>query len=295
MNRRKFMKDAGASMTVAALPAGICAQEAVIPARPIPATGELLPIIGFGSSPVFGGEDYETASELLDALRNMGGKFIDTWPAAQPTLGRYARENSAHDDLFLATNVRTETAEADLRAIEAAKQQQGKPVLDMLQLARPDDFNEQWKRMLRWKEEGHAKYIGFAIARNNLYDMVESVIRNGADFVQLNYSMIEPDAGDKLIPLAHDNGVAVITNRPFVNGQYFPMVQGRELPTWTAEFDCDTWAQFSLKWIISNPLVNCAITETSKFRHAVDNLSAGLGRLPDEDQRNRMQAFMRSI
>ena len=107
--------------------------------------------------------------------------------------------------------------------------------------------------------------------------------------------VLEPEAGDRLIPLAHDNGVAVITNRPFVNGQYFPMVQGKVLPTWASEFDCDTWAQFSLKWIISNPLVNCAITETSKFRHAVDNLSAGLGRLPNEDQRARMQAFMRSI
>lgn len=297
MNRRKFLKEASATLTLATLPMQIGAQEAQekIASRPIPSTGEPLPVVGFGSSPIFGADNFDNAVPMLNALREYGGKFIDTWPAAQPTFGRYARENSAHDDLFLATNIRTETSAADLAAIEVAKKVQGKPVLDMLQLARPDDFSAQWKRIVRWKDEGHAKYIGLAIARSNLYGMVESAIKNGADFVQLNYSMLEPESGETVIPMAYDNGVAVVTNRPFVNGQYFPMVQGKELPEWATAFDCNSWAQFSLKWILSNPLVTCTITETTKLHHAVDNLSAGLGRLPDQQERARMQALMRSL
>ena len=228
-------------------------------------------------------------------MRNAGGKFIDTWPAAQATFGRYAREHAAHADLFLATNIRTETETSDLAAIEMAKKAQDKRVLDVLQLARPDDFRTQWQRMLRWKEEGHGKYVGIAISRSSLYGMVEAAITNGADFVQINYSMLEPEAGERLIPLARDNGVAVITNRPFVNGQYFPMIAGKELPAWSADFDCHSWAQFSLKWILGNPLVNCAITETSKVHHAVDNLSAGTGRFPDEAERATMQALLSAI
>lgn len=297
MYRRDFLKKVGASTAFAAFPSSILAQEAhgKIATRPIPSTDEQLPIIGFGSSPIFGIDSFASAADMLNALREYGGKFIDTWPAAQSTFGRYARENSSHDELFLATNIRTETSDADLATIAVAKKTQGKPVLDMLQLARPDNFNAQWKRIVRWKEEGHAKYIGLAIARNNLYGMVESAIRDGADFVQLNYSLLEPESGDSLIPMAHDNGVAVVTNRPFVNGQYFPMLQGRELPEWAAAFDCHSWAQFSLKWILGNPLVNCAITETTKLHHAIDNLSAGLGRLPDEQERARMQALIRSL
>ena len=232
MNRRKFLNDVGASCALATLPLQIGAQEVQqkIASRPIPSTGEPLPIVGFGSSPIFSADNFDGVAPMLNVLREYGGKFIDTWPAAQPTLGRYARENSAHDDLFLATNIRTETSEADLATIDVAKRTQGKAVLDMLQLARPDDFNAQWKRIVRCKEEGHAKYIGLAIARDNLYGMVEAVIKNGADFVQINYSMLEPESGDSVIPMAHDNGVAVVTNRPFVNGQYFPVVQGKELP-----------------------------------------------------------------
>lgn len=297
MNRRKFLRNAGASVALATLPLQIGAQEAQqkIASRAVPSTGELLPIIGFGSSPIFNANSFDSAVPMLNVLREYGGKFIDTWPAAQPTLGRYARENSAHDELFLATNLRTETSELDLAAIDEAKKTQGKPVLDMLQLARPDEFNVQWKRMLRWKEEGHAKYIGLAIARNNLYGMVEAAIKNGADFVQLNYSMLEPESGDSVIPMAQESGVAVVANRPFVNGQYFPLVQGKELPDWAAAFDCHSWAQFSLKWILGNPQVTCAITETTKLHHAVDNLSAGLGRLPDQQERARMLALIRSL
>jgi aryl-alcohol dehydrogenase-like predicted oxidoreductase len=126
--------------------------------------------------------------------------------------------------------------------------------------------------------------------------MVESLISSGTtDFVQLNYSILETESGERLLPLARDKGVAVITNRPFVNGQWFPLVKDRELPDWAEEFDCRSWAQFSLKFILANPAVNCVITETSKPHHAADNLSAGFGRLPDENARARMIELIQSF
>jgi diketogulonate reductase-like aldo/keto reductase len=280
------------------LPLQIGAQEAQgkIATRPIPATGELLPIIGFGSSSSFSGEEFANAAALLDALREAGGKFIDTWPPAQATLGRYARENSAHDDMFLGTNISPRNADENRQALVTAKQQQGKETLDLIQLPRPTDIKWQWPVVRKWKDEGHARYIGIAVTGQQFFNDVESLLqRENIDFIQINYSMMEPESGERLLPLARDKGVAVVTNRPFMNGQFFPRVSGNELPEWAADFDCHSWAQFSLKWILANEIVNCTLTETTKLHHAVDNLSAGHGRLPDEQQRARMQALIRSI
>jgi diketogulonate reductase-like aldo/keto reductase len=298
MNRRKFLCDTGAAVALATLPLKSGAQEAQgkISMRPIPSTGELLPIVGFGSSSIFSGDDFTGAAALLDTLRDMGGKFIDTWPPAQATFGRYARENSAHDDLFLGTNITTGKGDADLQALSTAKARQGKETLDLIQLPRPNNITAQWPIVQRWKQEGHARYIGIAVTGQRFFDDVEWLLQNGEpDFIQINYSMLEPESGERILPLATDKGVAVVTNRPFINGQYFPRVAGKDLPEWAADFDCQSWAQFSLKWILANPQVNCTLTETTKLHHAVDNLSAGLGRLPDERERSRMQALMQSI
>jgi diketogulonate reductase-like aldo/keto reductase len=297
MKRRKFLQDAGAAAVVATLPLSISAQgHAKIATRPIPSTGEQLPILGFGGSALFRGDDFPAAAALLDVLRDAGGGFVDTWPNSQSTLGRYARENTAHNELFLGTNIAPRNAEANKNALAAAKELQGKDTLDLIQLPRPTDISWQWPVVRQWKEEGHTRYIGIAVTGQQFFDDVETLIQSGEiDFIQINYSMMEPESGERLLPLARDKGVAVVTNRPFMNGQYFPRVAGRELPAWAADFDCHSWAQFSLKWILANPIVNCTLTETTKLHHAVDNLSAGLGRLPHPDERARMQAHIRSL
>ncbi len=298
MNRRMFLRDIGSAAALMTLPLSVNAQDATakIATRSIPATGESLPIVGFGQSRSFREDDFENSTVLLDALRDLGGKFIDTGASAQRLLGRYMRENSAHGDLFLGANIRTPDAEADMRAIATAKASLGKTVLDLLQLQRPDDFRAQWPRMQRWREEGHARHIGVAISGIGFFDMIETLLKSGEpDFIQINYSMLEPQSGDRLLPMARDKGVAVLTNRPFVNGEYFGLVQGRDLPEWAADFDCHSWAQFSVKWILSNAAVNCTLTETSKVRHAIDNLSAGLGRLPDAATRDRMSSLLQSF
>lgn len=299
MNRREFIRDAGAAGAALSLPypgaAGTMPAQKMT-TRPIPSTGELLPVVGLGNSQVFRDGDYENSQKLLDVFVENGGSFIDSWSSNQKVLGRYMHEHDAKRKLFLATNVDAGNVQDSNAAIRYAKEMQGKAVLDLLQLPNPGDFNTQWRLMRDAKEEGHTRYIGLAIARARYYEMVEELLQSGtADFVQLNYSILEPQSDERLLPLARDKGVAVVVNRPFVNGQYFPLVRGKELPVWAAEFDCQSWAQFSLKYILANAAVNCVITETSKTHHAIDNLSAGFGRLPDEQTRVKMLRLMQSF
>jgi diketogulonate reductase-like aldo/keto reductase len=299
MNRREFMRDASALGAVLTLSGAVVAEPVPVKkmaTRPIPGTGEPLPLVGLGNSQVFRDGDYEASRQLLDILVENGGSFIDSWSSNQKVLGRYMHEHDAKHKLFLATNVGADNVEDSNAAIRYAKEMQGKAVLDLLQLPNPGNFKKQWRLMRDAKEAGHARYIGLAIARSRYYEMVEDLLQSGtADFIQVNYSILETHTGDRLLPLARDKGVAVVTNRPFVNGQYFPLVKDQELPDWAADFDCDSWAQFSLKFILANPAVNCVITETSKPHHATDNLSAGFGRLPDEKTRSRMQELIRGF
>lgn len=299
MHRREFVRDLSLFGATLALPKGAIAQAmraAKIPTRPIPGTGEALPILGFGNSQSFRDGDYGNTRKLLDVLIDKGGSFIDTGGSSQIVLGQYIREHDARDRLFLGTNVGAENEPDSLAAINRAQEIQGKEVLDLLQVPRPTDIDTQWRLLRRAKDEGQTRYIGIAIARSSYYDMVESLIESGtADFVQVNYSMLEPESGDRLLPLAQDRGVAVVVNRPFINGQYFALVRDTPLPSWASEFDCHSWAQFSLKFILANPAVNCVLTETTKTHHAVDNLSAAVGRLPDEKTRAKMLRLLRSL
>ncbi|MFQ6004812.1 MAG: aldo/keto reductase [Woeseia sp.] len=299
MNRRGFIRHAGVFGAAFSMPRAIFAearQARQVPTRPIPSSGEPLPILGFGNSQSFRAGDYSNAKKLLDVLLEMGGSFVDTDGISQVVLGQYMGEHRAQDKLFLGTNIGANDWQDGLDEIDRSREIQGKKVLDLLQLPRPTDIENQWRLMQGWKDSGRTRYIGIAIARDSYYDMIESLIRSGTlDFVQLNYSMLEPESGDRLLPLAQDEGVAVVTNRPFINGEYFPLVSGKVLPAWAAEFDCHSWAQFSLKYILANPAVNCVLTETTKTEHAVDNLSAGFGRLPDEKTRMQMLRLVRSF
>jgi len=299
MRRREFIRDAGVLGVAWTLPFSAAA-EAIktqkMATRPIPGTDEQLPIVGFGNSSAFREGDYENSRKLLDVLVEYGGSFIDSWSSSQEVLGRYMHEHDAKGKLFPGNNVGAKNKEDMDAAIRYAKEAQGKAVLDLLQLPNPGDFKRQWRLMRDAKEEGHARYIGLATARSSHFETVEKLLQSGtADFIQVNYSILETKTGERLLPMARDNAVAVITNRPFLNGQFFPLVKDKELPAWAADFDCESWAQFSLKFILANPAVNCVITETSKPHHAMDNLTAGLGRLPDEETRKRMRALIQGF
>ena len=299
MNRREFIHDVGAVGAALSLPVSFAA--ATMPTmkmatRPIPGTGEPLPVVGLGNSQSFRDRDYQNSEKLLDILLSHGGSLVDSWSSNQEVLGRYMHEHDAKRKLFLANNVGADNQQDRDAAIRYAKETQGKAVLDLLQLPNPSNFKKQWRLMRSAKDDGHARFIGMAISRKRYYDTVEKLLESGTtDFIQINYSILEPESGKRLLPLARDKGVAVVINRPFVNGEYFPRVRDKELPAWAADFDCESWAQFSLKFILANPAVNCVITETSKAKHATDNLSAGFGRLPDEKTQAEMQRLLQSF
>lgn len=295
MNRRKFLRGTAGAAVVLSLPS-VANAAAGMRVRQIPSSGEDLAVVGFGQASSFREGKYDVASALLDVLIDKGGQFIDSGAKSQLMTGRYMKENDAHDKIFLANNMNTHSEEEDLAYIRKAMEIQGKETLDLILLPRPAEFDEQWRRLRQWKDRGLTRHIGIAVSGQRYFPMIESLLQSGtADFVQLNYSMLEPESGERLLPMARDKGVAVVTNRPFVNGQYFPIVNGKTLPVWAAEFDCDSWAQFSIKYILANPAVNCVLTETNKTHHAVDNLSAGFGRLPDEKTRARMLALLQSF
>jgi len=263
--------------------------------RPIPATGELLPVVGLGTS-----DEFETAEantevlrEVLRRFHQLGGTLVDTAPIygdAESVIGGLVADLDLADELFLATKVRTSGREAGLEQMRRSEALLGKRPLDLMQVHSLVDWATQLRNLRRWKEEGRVRYIGVTHSRVSAFDELEKVIRSEPlDFVQLNHSFTEPQAEQRLLPLAADRGMAVMVNRPFENGALFGAVRGQALPEWASEFDCDSWAQFSLKYILSHPAVTCVIPATSNPEHVVDNMGAGIGRLPDPATRERMR------
>ena len=158
------------------------------------------------------------------------------------------------------------------------------------------DLDMHWPNVLRWKDSGEARYIGVTVSSTQQHDQFESFMRaEPLDFIQVNYSVMEPGAEDRILPLARDLGMGVLINRPFMNGSYFGRVSGRSLPEWASEFDCASWAQFSLKYILAHPAVTCALTETTNPEHMEDNIQAAFGRLPDDATKRRMRELVQDF
>ena len=211
-------------------------------------------------------------------------------------MGRLGQEKNATEQLFLGNYVDPGEEQGMRRQIAGIASAQGKSALDLIHTRNLGGFRSGHDAYRALKEEGLVRFIGVARSGAQNHDVMGRLIEDGlVDFIQVNYSLMEPEAGDRLLPLAADNGVAVNISRPFINGNYFGIVRGHELPEWAAEFDCESWAQFSLKFILSNPAVHCVLTETADPAHAIDNLGAGFGRLPDSDMQQRMLEHMRSI
>ena len=292
-NRRDFLRLSAATTLATAMPAALADGPATMDRRPIPGTDETLSVVGLGNAVPFSEGDLDTTGRLVDILLERGGGYIDTSFRGRFTISEVMQQRQAHDELFVGTYLESDSAAGLADEIRAVQDAQGGGSLDLVLSRDPVSYLRRADEFQRLKEAGLARYVGVARHRKAYYPAMLEAMREGLiDFLQVNYSMLEPEAADEVLPLAAETGTAVITNRPFVNGQYFPRVRGRELPEWAAGFDCDSWAQFSLKYILGNPAVTCVITETSKPRHAIDNLGAGTGRLPDAATRERMQVLL---
>ena len=297
--RREFLRHgalvSAAASIASALPLAALAQRGV-PQRPIPSTGEMLPVIGLGSSKVVEEIAANGSDPVLGVLRALvanGGKFIDTWPRNadnDAAFGRVIAMPEFSGKLFVTTKVDQVGKEAGTAQFRQAQKLYGRRTLDLVQIFSLVDVDTHWPSLKAWKAEGAARYIGVTVSQPSKHADLERFLgREKPDFVQMNYSITEREVEQRLLQVAHDRGVAIVINRPFMNGAYFDKLKDKPLPEWAAEFECRTWAQFSLKYILANPLLTCVLTETSNPQHMMDNLVTALGPLPDAAARQRMR------
>jgi aryl-alcohol dehydrogenase-like predicted oxidoreductase len=268
--------------------------------RPIPSTGETIPVIGLGSWQTFdlGGSASERAParEVIRSFVAGGGKLIDSSPMygrSETVIGDILGEEHLRPQVFVATKVWITGKQAGIAQMEESMRRLRADPIDLLQVHNLVDVGTHLETLRRWKREGRVRYLGITHYTASSHDEVASLLASETlDFVQINYSAAERDAERRVLPAARDRGVAVIVNRPFAKGGLLRRVQSQPLPVWAAELQVHSWAQLMLKFVISHPAVTCVIPATSRVEHLRDNLGAGTGPLPDEKLRARIAAAL---
>jgi diketogulonate reductase-like aldo/keto reductase len=266
--------------------------------RPIPSSGEKLPVIGLGTSRVFDvGSDAKgraSVEQVLVAFVEMGGKLVDSSPmygSAEEVVGDVAGNRSLRPKLFVATKVWTTGKAKGIQQMEDSERKLKAKPIDLIQVHNLVDVATQLATLDAWKKEKRIRYTGITHYTASHHDEVAKVLeKHKVDFVQINYSVAERDAERRLFPMAKERGIAIIANRPFTAGSLLSRLNGKPLPAWAAEIDCTSWAQVLLKYVVSHPAVTCAIPATGKPEHLRDNMKAGYGRMPDEKLRARIAA-----
>jgi len=228
----------------------------------------------------------------------LGGRVIDSSPMygrAEEVIGDLTSALGIREKLFLATKVWTQGKQSGIQSMERSMSLLRTNRIDLMQVHNLVDVNTQLATLREWKQEGRIRYTGITHYESGALNEIERLMRSHKfDFLQINYSLMEPEAGERVLSLAQERRVAVIANRPFGSGDLFGKVRSKPLPDWAAEFDCRSWAQFFLKWIVANPAITCAIPATDKPRHLEDNMQGGIGRLPDANLRHRMAELVKS-
>jgi diketogulonate reductase-like aldo/keto reductase len=282
---------------LAAIAAGAASRPAFSQSRlmikPIPSSGEPLPVIGIGTWQAFDVRDDTSAlREVMKTFSAMGARVVDSSPmygAAESVVGELVDELGLRDKLFFATKVWTSGRAEGIRQMETSFKRMRVKRMDLLQVHNLVDVETHTKTLLEMKAADRTRYIGITHYTASAHEEVERLLKAGVyDFLQINYSLGERNAEKALLPLAVEKKVAVIANRPFGEGALFRKVRGKPLPPWAAELGIQSWAQYFLKWIVSHPAITCAIPGTGNPQHMKDNLAAGQGLLPDAAARKRM-------
>ena len=247
--------------------------------------------------------------DVLLLFVKLGGHVIDSSPMygrAEEVIGdltsapgireKLATASPSDGGLFLATKVWTKGKQSGIQSMERSMSLLRTNRIDLMQVHNLVDVNTQLATLREWKQQGRIRYTGITHYESGALSEIEKLMRSQKfDFLQINYSLMEPDAQERILPLAQERGVAVIANRPLGSGDLFGKVRSKLLPDWAAEFDCRSWAQFFLKWVVANPAITCAIPATDKPRHLEDNMQSGIGRLPDAKLRRRMSELVSSL
>ena len=297
MQRRQALRWIGLAAATAA--GGRWAHgESVVPlrTRPIPSTGEALPVIGLGTWQTFdvgrSAEERAPLDEVLAAFAVAGCKLVDTSPmygAAEEVLGDVTAKLGLRSKLFLATKVWTSGKQAGIQQMEASFRKLHASSIDLMQVHNLLDVEHHLDTLQEWKKAGRVRYVGITHYTASAHEQVARLLAaRPLDFVQINYSVAERDAERRVLPLARERGIAVLANRPFAGGDLLRRLRAKPLPAFAAEVGCSSWAQLLLKFVVAHPAITCAIPATAKVAHLRDNMGAGRGELPDEALRSKI-------
>jgi diketogulonate reductase-like aldo/keto reductase len=306
MTRREALRLIGTGVGVATLTLPLPAQTTPnaptgatpLLTRPIPSSGERLPVIGMGTWQTFdvGPAPAERAplEAVLAAFAAGGGRVVDSSPMygrSEDVAGELMEKQGLRPKLFVATKVWTAgRAQGIAQMRESMRKLRAQPV-DLMQVHNLVDVDTHLATLRDWKQQGLVRFLGITHYTAGSHEAVARLVASQAlDFIQINYSVGEREAEQRLLPLALERGVAVIINRPFAGGELLRRLRSKALPSWAAEIGGTSWAQLLLKFVISHPAVTCAIPATSRPEHMVDNLGAGRGPLPDPALRARIAA-----
>jgi diketogulonate reductase-like aldo/keto reductase len=303
--RRQMLKNLAAAMIAFSLPEqGLSVTDVHenMHTRLIPATREPLPVVGCGTYRTFDvGATPEQRAPLLEVLKVLfaaGGSVIDTSPmygAAEHVVGDLLAQTQNRSRAFFATKVWTSGKQAGLDQINGSFELLQDRRIDLIQVHNLLDWKVQLSTLRDLKSAGRIRYIGITHYSASAFAEVESVLRSETlDFLQINYAMNDTAVERRILPLAADRGVAVIVNRPFGGGGLLGELRNRPLPSWAQEIDCQSWAQVLLKFVLSHPAVTCAIPGTGRPEHMLDNIGAGVGRMPDTALRARMIDYLKT-
>jgi diketogulonate reductase-like aldo/keto reductase len=296
MTRRELLALASAALLA---PRSGAAQGRSMPSRAIPATREMLPIVGLGSTrPVtaIAERGPKFVDAVVRALVEHGGRVVDTWPRSDfndDAFGQIISASDLRERLFVTINLEQQDAQAGREHFERTLRLYRRERIDLVNVGSLIGLDAQWPNLRAFKADGRARYIGVTAAQAALYGQLEEFIeRERPDFVEINYSVTEREAERRLLPLCVDRGIAVLVSRPFMNGAYFERLANVALPGWTADFECTSWAQFSLQYILANAAVTCVLTETTSAEHMAENALVAFAPVPSRKARRRMRDFI---
>jgi aryl-alcohol dehydrogenase-like predicted oxidoreductase len=299
--RREILK-AGIALGAATLvPPRLAQAQAALLTRPVPSTGVRLPIVGIGTNRYRSGDPAYVARlrDTLAAFARLGGKVVDTAPAygdSERVIGAILAETGLRNQLFLATKVDRDSAAEGRASVANSFDALGARRLDLVQLHSLRGADTVLAVLREQQAAGNIGHIGITTSSDGQYAEMEAIMRRERlDFIQVDYAVGNRGAGERLLPLAAERGMAVLVNLPFGRGAQFRAVGDRPLPTWAADIDCSSWAQVFLKYVLSHPAVTCAIPGSTQVAHIEDNLGAARGRLPDATLRQTIARYFDTI
>ena len=272
--------------------------------RIIPSSGERLPVVGLGSWLTFGidlddQQEMNQREQIMREFMRLGGGVLDSSPmygTAQAVIGHCLKRIGHHQGVFSATKVWVNGLRQGVMQMERSRLLWNIPRFDLMQIHNLLDWETHLPVLQEMKTKGQIRYIGVTTSHGRRHDELIKIMRTQkVDFVQFTYNMLDREAEQRLLPMAADKGIAVVINRPFQRGGLFDHVNHHSLPVWAKEIECQSWAQFFLKYIISHPAVTCAIPATSRVDHLQENMAVAYGQLPDHGMRKKMINYIRSL